>query len=95
MKKISSFLLFLLLAIGFANSSMAKPNLKVSFNTQKLYYAMDDSGRISLELHVNILTPNGLFTGTINKALFQGFPYHLEPRQWPWASSTESYDYRD
>ncbi|MED0056064.1 StfH/YfcO family fimbrial adhesin [Escherichia marmotae] len=78
MKKISSFLLFLLLAIGFANSSMAKPNLKVSFNTQKLYYAMDDSSVIRLELHVNILTPDGLFTGTINKALFQGFPYHLD-----------------
>lgn len=98
MKKLSSFLLFLLLAIGFANSSMAKPNLKVSFNTQKLYYAMDDSSVIRLELHVNILTPDGLFTGTINKSPVSRFPLspgHLEPRQWPWASSTESYDYRD
>lgn len=48
MKKISSFLLFLLLAIGFANSSMAKPNLKVSFNSQTLYYGMDDGSRIGL-----------------------------------------------
>ncbi|MED0632337.1 StfH/YfcO family fimbrial adhesin [Escherichia marmotae] len=78
MKKISSFLLFLLLAIGFANSSMAKPNLKVSFNTQRLYYAMDDSGRISLKIHVNILTPNGLFTGTINRAFLPNEPYHLD-----------------
>lgn len=68
MKKISSFLLFLLLAIGFANSSMAKPNLKVSFNSQTLYYGMDDGSRIGLVLHMTILTPNGLFTGELRQS---------------------------
>ncbi|AUT29929.1 StfH/YfcO family fimbrial adhesin [Escherichia marmotae] len=78
MKKISSFLLFLLLAIGFANSSMAKPNLKVSFNSQTLYYGMDDGSRIGLVLHMTILTPNGLFTGELRQSsLVAGIPYHL------------------
>ncbi|MED9399028.1 StfH/YfcO family fimbrial adhesin [Escherichia marmotae] len=78
MKKISSFLLFLLLAIGFANSCFAKPNLKVQFNTQRLYYVVDDIGRTLLKLHVNILTPNGLFTGTLTSYLARGVPYHMD-----------------
>lgn len=79
MKKLSSFLLFLVLAIGFANSSMAKPNLKVSFNSQTLYYGVIKNSYVGIVLHMNILTPNGLFTGELNTgpSFYPHIPYTL------------------
>ncbi|WP_105224851.1 MULTISPECIES: StfH/YfcO family fimbrial adhesin [unclassified Escherichia] len=79
MKKISSFLLFLLLAIGLTNSSIAKPNLKISFNSQTLYYGIGDSGVTNVALHMNILTPNGLFGGDLAPGVkfYVNYPYKL------------------
>ncbi len=83
MKKISSFLLFLLLAIGLTNSSIAKPNLKISFNSQTLYYGIADNGVTDLALHMNILTPNGLFGGDLHPGVkfYAYYPYKLTSRR--------------